>query len=77
MAAVKSPDMAKKKSEPPPPPEKAVLYVELDPVLKERLRRLAVLHERKITGECIVALRRYVEEQEKAEGLSPLAEGGD
>jgi predicted transcriptional regulator len=66
----------KQKPVPPPEPEKAVLYVELDAALKRRLVRLANLphRARKITAEAIIALRRYVEEEEAKEGLGPLEE---
>jgi hypothetical protein len=64
--------MSKKKTPPPPPPERAVLYVEMDAELKRRLTRLANLphRNRKISAEAIIAIRRYVEEEEAKEGLS-------
>lgn len=57
-------------------PEKAVLYIELEALLKQRLVRLAELphRNRKITAEAIMAIRRYVEEEEEKEGLPPLTE---
>jgi predicted transcriptional regulator len=67
--------MAKKKPTRGGPPQKAVLYVEIDPDLKERLVRLADLRSRKITAEAVLALRRYVAEEEEKEGLGPI--GGD
>lgn len=63
----------------PKPAKKEVLYVEMDAELKQRLVRLAELptRNRKITAEAIMAIRRYVEEEERKEGLPPLAtEGG-
>src|SRR5690348_5341117 len=47
-------------------PAKEVLYVEMEGQLKQRLRRLAELphRNRKITAEAIMAIRRYVEEEE-------------
>jgi predicted transcriptional regulator len=65
--------MAKKKPTrrfTPPPAPRAVLYLEIDSDLKERLVRLADLRSRKITAEAVLALRRYVEEEERKEGLS-------
>jgi predicted transcriptional regulator len=49
-----------------------VLYVEMDAELKRRLTRLANLphRNRKISAEAIIAIRRYVEEEEAKEGLS-------
>jgi hypothetical protein len=65
--------MAKKKpSRSPSPPPKAVLYVEIEPSLKDRLVRLADRRLRKITAEAVLALRRYVEEEEGKEGLGPI-----
>jgi predicted transcriptional regulator len=56
---------------------KEVLYVEMDAALKRRLVRLAELphRNRKITAEAIMAIRRYVEEEEKKENLPPIGEG--
>jgi len=56
-----------------------VLYVEMPPQLKRRLVRLAELphRNRKITAEAIMAITRYVEEEERKEGLPPIAEAGD
>jgi hypothetical protein len=58
------------------PPKKEVLYVEMDAQLKRRLVRLAELphRNRKISAEAIIAIRRYVEEEEAKEGLGPLEE---
>jgi hypothetical protein len=68
--------MAKKKTSPTPPPpgkpEKVVLYLEIDATLKQRLVRLADVHLRKITAECVLALRRYADEEERKEGLPPI-----
>ena len=59
-----------------PKPAKEVLYVEMDSRLKRRLVRLAELphRNRKITAEAIIAITRYVEEEERKEGLPPLEE---
>ena len=59
---------------PPPRPAKEVLYVEMDFRLKRRLVRLAELphRNRKISAEAIMAITRYVEEEERMEGLPPL-----
>ena len=61
---------------PPKPVKKEVLYVEMDAQLKRRLVRLAELphRNRKITAEAIMAIRRYVEEEEAKEGLPPIRE---
>jgi hypothetical protein len=58
------------------PPKKEVLYVEMEALLKRRLVRLAELphRNRKITAEAIMAIRRYVQEEEAKEGLEPLQE---
>jgi hypothetical protein len=70
-------DMGKKKgSGQPEKPAKSVLYLEIDAVLKDRLVRLADLHSRKITAEGVLAIRRYVEEEERKEGLPPLGPTG-
>jgi hypothetical protein len=66
--------MGKKKKK--QPVVKEVLYLEVDPRLKRELERLAELHLRSVTGEATLALRRYVAEQNEAEGLPPLEEGG-
>ncbi len=68
--------MAKKKPTRAQPPRKEVLYVEMDADLKRRLVRLAELphRNRKISAEAIMALRRYLEEEEAKEGLGPLEE---
>ncbi len=73
--------MAKKRkpAEPPPePPRKEVLYIEMDPTLKKRLVRLAELphRRRKISAEGIIAIQKYVEEEEAKEGLGPIQEEG-
>jgi hypothetical protein len=77
-AATMSPTMSKKRpaKKGEEPKAKEVLYVEMEATLKQRLRRLAELphRNRKITAEAIMAIRRYVEEEEKKEGLEPLAE---
>jgi hypothetical protein len=44
----------------PKPPEKAVIYVEVPPGLKEDMERLAAAHNRKLTGEVIQALQEYL-----------------
>jgi hypothetical protein len=58
----------------PSRPAKEVLYVEMEASLKRRLVRLAGLphRNRKITAEAIMAIRRYVEEEEARENLPPL-----
>ena len=62
----------------PPRPAKEVLYVEMDSRLKRRLVRLAELphRNRKITAEAIIAITRYVEDEERKEGLPPLESAG-
>ena len=74
-------DMAKKQNKDvrpkqPAKPVKEVLYVEMDSLLKRRLVRLAELphRNRKITAEAIMAIRRYVEEEEAKEKLAPLTD---
>jgi hypothetical protein len=57
------------------PPPKEVLYVEMDATLKRRLARLAFHRSRKITAEAIIAIRRYVDEEDQKENLPPLEEG--
>jgi hypothetical protein len=53
------------KSNKPPDTKKAVIYVEVPLALKERMEGLAKDHERKLTGEVIVALREYVARHEE------------
>jgi hypothetical protein len=60
--------MSKKKK----PEEKDVLYIEMPASIKARLARLAEVHFRKMTQEAIVAILRYVKEEEEKEGLPPL-----
>ena len=86
MSGTLSPTMPRKPKKGAPPsgagkapeekPRKEVLYVEMDGLLKRRLVRLAELphRNRKITAEAIMAIRRYVEEEEAKEGLPPLGE---
>jgi hypothetical protein len=61
----------------PEKPAKDVLYLEIEADLKRRLVRLAELRSRKITAEGILALRRYVQEEEEKEGLAPLEGKGE
>jgi predicted transcriptional regulator len=51
--------------------KKKVLYVEIPADLKDRLENLARLRARKITAEATIALRQYVEREEKREGIKP------
>jgi len=55
--------MAKKK------PAKAALYVEIPADLKQRLDKLAERRMRKLNAEVTIALQKYVEAEEKADGL--------
>jgi hypothetical protein len=66
--------MSKKK--PPPPPKREVIFLEVAPLLKARLRRLADLHSRTLLAEARLALLAYIEQQEKREKLPPLEEEG-
>ncbi len=62
------PVMAKK-------PKKAPLYVDIDADLKRRMNRLAGVRSRKLNAEVQIALKRYLEAEEKKEkDLPPLAE---
>jgi hypothetical protein len=63
-----------KEDRPQEPPKKEVLYVEMEATLKRRLVRLAELptRRRKLTTEAIMAIERYVEEEERKEKLPPL-----
>jgi hypothetical protein len=54
-----------KKSKKPGP--KAVIYVEAPLWLKQKMEALAEKHDRRLTGEVIVALKKYVAEEEAAE----------
>jgi hypothetical protein len=73
--AKKKPPSAPQASGPgPAPPAKAVLYLEMDDRLKRRLARLATLRRRKLTAEGILAVERYVEQEEAKENLGPLEE---
>jgi hypothetical protein len=44
---------------------KAVIYVEVDPAIKGAMERLATEHDRKLTGEVVVALKQYIAGQKK------------
>jgi hypothetical protein len=56
-----------------PPPKSQILF-DIDPALKARLERLAKSRspERKIGEEAVIAIRRYVEEEEGKAELPPL-----
>lgn len=56
---------------------KQVLYLEVVPSLKARLRRLADLphRNRSLSAEAIVALHAYVTAEEAKEGLAPIEVG--
>jgi hypothetical protein len=64
--------MAKKKNKPPSrlmrEQGKTVIYLEVEPALKEWMQQLAKQHERKLMGECIVALKEYAQRHGKEEG---------
>jgi hypothetical protein len=49
------------------PGEKSVIYVEAPLWLKQRMEALAEKHERRLTGEVIVALKEYVAREEAKE----------
>ena len=44
-----------------------VLYVEMEPALKERLTALAKRRYRKISAEAILAIEKYLDEEEAKE----------
>ena len=48
--------MAKKQ----PEKGKVVIYVEVDPAIKDAMEDLARRHDRKLTGEVTVALKKYI-----------------
>jgi uncharacterized LabA/DUF88 family protein len=58
------------------PQRRTQLYLDIDPSLKERLRRLGQQREiaRKIGDEVIAAITQYVEAEEAKLGLPPLGE---
>jgi hypothetical protein len=49
------------------PETKAVIYLEVPPALKEDMDRLARLHNRRLTGECIQALQEYLARHQPGE----------
>lgn len=51
--------------------DKAVIYLEVPPVIKELMEGLAREHNRRLTGECIQALQEYLARHE----LWPPAKG--
>jgi predicted transcriptional regulator len=51
-------------------PAKAVLSVEIDATLKERLHRLADKRGRKLVAEVTIMLRQYLAAEEAKEGLT-------
>jgi predicted DNA-binding protein len=55
------------------------LYADIPEELKARLDRLAEHRSRKLTAEVVLALRRYLDEEERKEGLYgvPLDEHDD
>lgn len=68
--------VSKRRADTPPPkpdsepePEKVVLYLEVEPALKEVMGKLAKRHNRKLVGECVQALQEYAARF----GLGPLA----
>jgi hypothetical protein len=44
-----------------PPEEKAVLYIEVPPWIKEAMEEIAAENDRKLTGEVIQALKAHLE----------------
>ncbi len=52
--------------------EKEVLYVELPASLKKRFARIAKANGRKLVAEATIAIKRYVEKEEKR--LPPVDE---
>jgi hypothetical protein len=55
------PGVSKKKPSPGRGPvERAVIYLEVDPRLKALMERLAADHDRRLTGECVQALKEYL-----------------
>lgn len=60
--------MAKKKKVP--------LYVDIDPDIRRRMNRLAEVRSRKLNAEVQIALRQYLDKEEKKEGLPPLPPEG-
>lgn len=57
--------MAKKK-------KKATLYVDIDSDVKRRMDRLAAARMRKLNAEVQMALVRYLQAEEKREGLADV-----
>ncbi len=53
---------------------KATLYVDINPLTKKRLDRLAKHRLRKLTAEVQLALDRYLDDEEKKEKLPRLEE---
>ena len=47
--------------------KRMVLYVEMEPELKQRLTELAKRRYRKISAEAILAIERYLDEEEAKE----------
>jgi predicted transcriptional regulator len=54
--------------------KRVVLYVEMEPALKERLTALAKRRYRKISAEAILAIERYLDEEE-AKDAKPKRSG--
>lgn len=52
--------------------KKVPLYVDIDPDIRRRINRMAEVHDRKLNAEVQRALQRYLDTEEKREGLGPL-----
>ncbi len=57
--------MARKRSKELADADKAVIYAEVPVWLRDRMHELAREHDRKLTGEVIVALKEYVAKFDK------------
>jgi predicted transcriptional regulator len=64
----------KEPTEQPKGGKRMVLYVEMEPALKERLAALARRRYRKISAEAILAITRYLDEEEAKEAQAEATE---
>ncbi|MFL5242376.1 MAG: hypothetical protein ACJ8FY_09735 [Gemmataceae bacterium] len=63
----------KESPEKPDGEKRVVIYIETDAALKDRLSNLAKKRRRKISAEAILAIEKYLDEEEPKEGITETA----
>jgi hypothetical protein len=61
-------DRPKKKPGPKPGPPRVALFLEIPEEIRVEMERLAALHDRKLTAECVLAFKEYIARQAKKGG---------